>query len=94
MRRTSYWLYKRSTILAQPNHAGNSQRYWLGIDFSNTNHLNNALTIFFSSDLGVSGFVVNDKNQLLVIQEKYHPGSAKPRWKLPGGHARKGGFFK
>lgn len=40
--------------------------------------------------LGVSGFVVNEKNQLLVIQEKYHPGSSKPRWKLPGGHANKG----
>ena len=42
--------------------------------------------------LGVCGFVVNDKNQLLVIQEKYHPGSTKPRWKLPGGHADKGNF--
>lgn len=40
--------------------------------------------------LGVCGFVVNEKNQLLVIQEKYHPGSSKPRWKLPGGHADKG----
>ncbi|KAK3598957.1 hypothetical protein CHS0354_024629 [Potamilus streckersoni] len=38
--------------------------------------------------LGVGGFVVNDKNQVLVIQEKYSIGPA--RWKLPGGHADKG----
>ncbi|XP_045172868.2 uncharacterized protein LOC123534617 isoform X2 [Mercenaria mercenaria] len=40
--------------------------------------------------LGVAGFVVNEKNQLLVIQEKYHPGTAKAKWKLPGGHSDKG----
>lgn len=40
--------------------------------------------------LGVAGFVVNDKNQLLVIQEKYHPGTKTASWKLPGGHADKG----
>ena len=38
----------------------------------------------------MAGFVVNDKNQLLVIQEKYHPGSPTAKWKLPGGHADKG----
>ncbi|XP_052802343.1 uncharacterized protein LOC128232684 [Mya arenaria] len=40
--------------------------------------------------LGVAGFVVNEHNQLLVIQEKYHPGTQSPKWKLPGGHAYKG----
>lgn len=40
--------------------------------------------------LGVGGFVVNERNQLLVIQEKYHPGTAQAKWKLPGGHADKG----
>lgn len=40
--------------------------------------------------LGVAGFVVNDRNQLLVIKEKYHPGSVTAKWKLPGGHADKG----
>jgi hypothetical protein len=34
--------------------------------------------------------VVNERNQLLVIQEKYHPGTAQAKWKLPGGHADKG----
>lgn len=40
--------------------------------------------------LGVAGFVVNDRNQLLVIKEKYHPGTHTATWKLPGGHADKG----
>ena len=31
--------------------------------------------------------MVNEKNELLVIQEKYHPLTASARWKLPGGHA-------
>lgn len=37
--------------------------------------------------LGAAGFVVNDKNQVLVIQERFH---TKPHWKLPGGHADTG----
>ena len=37
---------------------------------------------------GVAGFVVNDKNQLLVIQEKFN--ISKKHWKLPGGLADKG----
>lgn len=37
--------------------------------------------------LGAAGFVVNSKNQVLVIQERYHTNKI---WKLPGGHADKG----
>jgi len=46
--------------------------------------------IFLCLPSGVAGFVVNEKNELLVIQEKYHPGSKSAKWKLPGGHADKG----
>ncbi|KAK3084348.1 hypothetical protein FSP39_011974 [Pinctada imbricata] len=38
--------------------------------------------------LGVAGFVVNSKNQVLVIQERYNLGMK--HWKLPGGLADKG----
>ncbi|KAL4223108.1 hypothetical protein ACF0H5_016581 [Mactra antiquata] len=38
--------------------------------------------------LGVAGFVVNDKNQVLVIKERFHFSTAT--WKFPGGHADKG----
>ncbi|XP_041349118.1 nudix hydrolase 8-like [Gigantopelta aegis] len=37
--------------------------------------------------IGVAGFVVNSRNQILAIQEKF---ASKPNWKLPGGHADKG----
>ena len=39
---------------------------------------------------GAGGFVVNDKNQLLVVQERFSP---KPHWKLPGGHADPGTYI-
>ena len=39
--------------------------------------------------LGCGGFVLNDRNQLLVVQEKYH---TTPTWKLPGGHAEPGEY--
>lgn len=32
--------------------------------------------------VGVGGFVVNDKSQILVVSEKYY---TFPHWKLPGG---------
>ena len=32
--------------------------------------------------VGVGGFVVNDNDEILVIQEKY---SLQRQWKLPGG---------
>ena len=35
--------------------------------------------------LGVSGFVLNSKQELLVIQEKSGPASKMDIWKLPGG---------
>lgn len=37
--------------------------------------------------LGCGGFVVNEKNQLLVIEEKW---ATHKYWKLPGGHAEPG----
>ena len=43
--------------------------------------------------LGVGGFVTNDKNELLVIKEKYTYGR-RAIWKLPGGHADLGRGFK
>jgi len=39
---------------------------------------------------GVGGFVVNDREELLVIQEKFHPLMARAHWKLPGGCADRG----
>ena len=41
--------------------------------------------------LGCGGFVLNSRNQLLVVQEKYH---TTPTWKLPGGHAEPGAYCK
>lgn len=37
--------------------------------------------------LGVGGMVINDKNQVLTIQERFHE---KPHWKLPGGYSNPG----
>lgn len=36
-------------------------------------------------NVGVAGFVINDKNQVLAIKERYSGKNA--RWKLPGGGA-------
>lgn len=41
--------------------------------------------------LGVGGMVINDKNQVLTIQEKYH---LTPHWKLPGGYSNPGNCFQ
>ncbi len=35
--------------------------------------------------VGVGGMVVNDKDEILVVQEKY---AAFRQWKLPGGNLR------
>lgn len=43
----------------------------------------NTLPLYTSHFVGVGGFVVNDKRQILVIQEKNGP--AVGRWKVPGG---------
>ncbi|RUS78072.1 hypothetical protein EGW08_014152 [Elysia chlorotica] len=40
--------------------------------------------------LGVGGFVVNAKNQVLAIQERYHVTNNVSLWKLPGGLADPG----
>lgn len=40
--------------------------------------------------LGVGGFVLNDNNDLLVIQEKYLTSLKRPIWKIPGGMADPG----
>ncbi|XP_076108524.1 nucleoside diphosphate-linked moiety X motif 6-like [Mytilus galloprovincialis] len=47
--------------------------------------IENRIPGFANQYLGVAGFVVNDKGQLLVIQEKYN--LIKKHWKLPGGLA-------
>ncbi|XP_071789795.1 uncharacterized protein [Asterias amurensis] len=46
----------------------------------------NQLPGYASNYIGVGGFVTNDKNELLVIKEKYTYGR-RAIWKLPGGHA-------
>ncbi|ESO97916.1 hypothetical protein LOTGIDRAFT_103505, partial [Lottia gigantea] len=47
----------------------------------------NGLPHYANQYIGVGGFVVNDNNELLVIQEKY---ADRRLWKLPGGHADPG----
>lgn len=39
---------------------------------------------------GVAGVVINDKGEMLVIQERFNV--VAPHWKLPGGLADKGTF--
>ena len=51
-------------------------------------HIENRIPGYANHYLGVAGFVVNDKNQLLVIQEKFDIGNK--HWKIPGGQADKG----
>ncbi|XP_070571446.1 nucleoside diphosphate-linked moiety X motif 6-like isoform X2 [Ptychodera flava] len=51
----------------------------------------NLLPAFANHYIGVAGFVINDKNEVLVIQEKYGVSvDGKPAWKLPGGLANTG----
>ncbi|KAF7849709.1 hypothetical protein BT93_L0369 [Corymbia citriodora subsp. variegata] len=38
-----------------------------------------------SHQVGVGGFVVNDKNEVLVVQERYCPPTCVGLWKLPTG---------
>ncbi|XP_077235339.1 nudix hydrolase 8-like isoform X2 [Tasmannia lanceolata] len=38
-----------------------------------------------SHQVGVGGFVVNDKNEVLVVQEKHCSSTSKGSWKLPTG---------
>ena len=42
------------------------------------------------STAGVAGFVVNDKDELLLVQEKYLQALKRRIWKLPGGVAEQG----
>ena len=42
--------------------------------------------------LGVAGFVVNEKNEVLLVQEKWLRNLKIIHWKLPGGHAEPGLF--
>ena len=35
--------------------------------------------------IGVAGFVVNDKNEVLLVQEKWLRSIKLAHWKLPGG---------
>ncbi|GAB1604489.1 nucleoside diphosphate-linked moiety X motif 6-like isoform X1 [Argonauta hians] len=46
----------------------------------------NMLPEYANQYIGVAGFVVNSKNELLVIKEAFSPFA---KWKLPGGHADK-----
>ncbi|XP_054710948.1 uncharacterized protein LOC129220543 [Uloborus diversus] len=47
----------------------------------------NLLPQYPHTHIGVGGMVINDQNQVLTIQEKYH---ATPHWKLPGGYGDPG----
>ncbi|XP_067140399.1 uncharacterized protein [Centruroides vittatus] len=47
----------------------------------------NLLPQYPHTHIGVGGLVVNEKNEVLVIQEKY---GAKAHWKFPGGYANPG----
>lgn len=53
-------------------------------------HIPNHLPAYANHYLGVAGFVVNDNNQVLAIQEKYHVKNGLTLWKLPGGLADPG----
>lgn len=50
----------------------------------------NLLPQYPYTHIGVGGMVINDKMQVLTIQEKYHK---KPHWKLPGGYSNPGEEF-
>ena len=38
----------------------------------------------------MAGFVVNDKNEVLLVQEKWLHNLQVSHWKLPGGHSEPG----
>ena len=49
------------------------------------------LVIFITGFItGVAGLVINEKNEVLVIQERYLVSLKKPIWKFPGGLADPG----
>jgi 8-oxo-dGTP pyrophosphatase MutT (NUDIX family) len=50
----------------------------------------NKLPRYANHQIGVAGLVVNDKDELLVIQEKYLRSLRRPIWKFPGGLADPG----
>ncbi|XP_053203363.1 uncharacterized protein LOC128388042 [Panonychus citri] len=43
------------------------------------------------TNIGVGGLVINSKDEILVVKEKYHHGY--PFWKFPGGYANQGEGF-
>lgn len=48
-----------------------------------------SVVFLFPSCSGVGGLVVNDKEQVLAVQERFTTG-VKRHWKLPGGHVDMG----
>ncbi|GIZ02179.1 nudix hydrolase 8 [Caerostris extrusa] len=50
----------------------------------------NLLPQYPFTHIGVGGMVINDKNQVLTIQEKYQQ---RAHWKLPGGYSNPGEDF-
>ena len=56
--------------------------------FTFTDLLNTFKTIFHIT--GAGGFVINDKNELLVICERFR---TKRHWKLPGGQVDVGRYL-
>ncbi|CAH1802471.1 unnamed protein product [Owenia fusiformis] len=50
----------------------------------------NHLPEYANQYLGAAGFVVNEKDEVLVVKEKYTHSSTKAKWKFPGGHADRG----
>ncbi|GFY46162.1 nudix hydrolase 8 [Trichonephila inaurata madagascariensis] len=50
----------------------------------------NLLPQYPYTHIGVGGMVINEKNQVLTIQERFHQ---TPHWKLPGGYSNPGEDF-
>ncbi|XP_015909966.1 uncharacterized protein [Parasteatoda tepidariorum] len=50
----------------------------------------NLLPQYPHTHIGVGGMVINDKNEVLTIQERFN---VKPYWKLPGGYSNPGEDF-
>jgi 8-oxo-dGTP pyrophosphatase MutT (NUDIX family) len=50
----------------------------------------NNLPNFANHYIGVAGFVVNEKGEVLLVQEKWLRRLSLKHWKLPGGHTEKG----
>jgi len=53
---------------------------------------NNQVPNYAHHTVGVGGFVVNDKEEILVIQERFLFQN-KPHWKLPGGYVDPGEYL-